>query len=245
MSKLFSTLLLLIILTAFFFILLYISFNFIAPDNPLNQVFRLKIAKIVPLRKIFKLYQVGDARSDYLTIDNFKKLEITVYSFPGESLNPLTKEKIVDQISQIIEQPKQITIVEKNYREETNAEVDDKMIHSLLKAYPVNLKGQANLQIFILDRYSPQPSFAGLVKNAYSIFLFNQPINNISNFETSTYKIETSTILHEFAHLLGAGHVEKDGCILSEKVENITYGRPTMFTTTYCVEDIEKIESAL
>lgn len=196
------------------------------------------------LRKIFKLHQIGDARFDYSTNKNFSSLEIIIYSPDRNIFTSYSQELLLTKLAQIIDKPDGLHITEKNHNINLSGAVDDVFLNKIIASTSVNLKNSAKLQIFFLDEYQSSPTNLGLVKDAYNIFLFTKPLENISYFEKTDELAFVSTILHEFAHLLGAGHVSNDGCLLSEKVENLAFGRPAEIKTDFCPEDIAEIKKS-
>lgn len=240
MKKLITVfLLLLLIIIASAFSLLYLSFNVFEKNNYLNKNYRLKIAHNLFLRKIFKLNQPGDARSDYASNRNFTNLDILVYSPQNLFLDENVKKSLPEKIRMITGKTGQIIITEDSL--EDFSSVNDEDLKSLIKTHPVNFGKNAVLRIFLLPSYDPVPTYAGLVMDPYSIFLFEDSIANISHFEKNSDNAQISTVLHEFAHLLGAGHVKQEGCILSESVEDIKYGRPEKISADFCPADLEEI----
>jgi len=243
MHKIIITLLLIFfIFSLFFFIFLYLSLDFLPKENLINQNYRTKISSNLFLRQVFRLRQVGDARSDYSSSKDFNRLEITIYSPDNFSFSENFKTSLKEKLNQIIDKPGGIVIKEETHDNVENITTDG--IKSLLKSYPVFPKTTARLNIFVIKSFQEVPTYAGLVEEAYSIFLFTAPIENVSHFEKGSDNAYLSTILHEFAHLLGAGHVEKDGCLLSEKVEDLVNGYPSTISTTFCPEDLEEIKKS-
>lgn len=224
--------------------LLYISLNLISSQNFVNQNLRKKLAENIFLRSTLRLHQLGDAKSDFAKDNNFKSLEIRVFSTEGEGLPEDVKQSIIREIEKVVQKPEGVTTKDESL-EENNGEVNDDNILILIKNHPVHLKDKAILQIFLLKKYAPVPTYAGLVKDAYNIFVFKDAMLDISTFEKTSNNAEISTILHEFAHLLEAGHVDDDTCILSAKVEDMTSGRPKEILTSYCPQDLEEIQKAI
>lgn len=241
-------LLLILIITSFSFAILYYFLNINSPDNTINNSFRKKIIASFFLRRIFRLNQVGDARYDFTSNEKFKRININVYYQYGEVLYPQTIEKAAFKIQEITKKPKGITIKKIPITTFIQDHVTDQEINLLTKKYPakwITTDDTVTLQIFILKKYNEFPTYAGIVKDAHNIFIFKDSISDVSDRQATTQDAEISTILHEFAHLLGADHVGNPTCILHEKVENLTDNLPTDINTSYCQEDLEAIQDSL
>jgi hypothetical protein len=106
------------------------------------------------------------------------------------------------------------------------------------------------LHIVYVSKSSQVPSNTGLALTANEIFIFKDTINSLAEREAIRDAVEQSTIKHEFGHLLGLEHVERDGCVMSERVE--VYGnRRFQFDNIpleFCeesLEDLERIKESL
>jgi len=235
-----SSILIIVIGLIFSFIFLYFLLNLLPKENTVNKKLRVTIAKNITLRNILRLNQVGDAKNDYLSDNNFKKLEIIVYS-NHEGITDNVKNNILLELSKTIKKPDGITFRTLPLDNFEKEDVDDIEINNLLDNYPILVNKNAVLHIFILNSYIPNSTYAGIVKDANNIIIFIDPIKKLSFYEKNTDNALTSTILHEFAHILGAGHIDDDNCILSSKVENISYDRPKAIIINFCEKDLEEI----
>lgn len=231
------------------FSVFYYFFNLSKPDNYINNSYRKIILSNHLLRTVFRLDQVGDARFDYAVNKNLPKLKIIIYHQIDNNLMPDTMKTVIGEIKKVIEKPVEISVIEKSFPGNLINPVSDEKLKTLVKANPADwpvFGNTAVLQIFLLGRYTAHPTYAGLVKDSENIFLFMDSIKDISDYQASTEKAETSTIMHEFAHLLGAGHVNDKNCILAGTLENLDEeSMPTYFYTSYCDADLEEINRAL
>jgi predicted Zn-dependent protease len=79
-----------------------------------------------------------------------------------------------------------------------------------------------------------------------TIFLFKDAMKNVSDTDESLIAMEISTILHEFAHLGGAEHIQNTGCIMADTVENLDFfTKIPSIRDSYCKEDLDAINKAL
>lgn len=200
------------------------------------------------LKKVFKLNQIGDARYEYTEDKKFTKLKIIVLKQEDENLSSKTLPALKKEFLRVIKKPEGISLEESFLTDQNNADFNDNDLKNLIKKYPnaSNPKTKAAvLSIFVLKKYAPSPTFAGLVLDSNHIFLFIDAIKDVSREQKSSESVEISTILHEFAHLLGAEHIDSQDCILSQRVENLTYNLPSLILYSYCQIDIDSIETAL
>jgi len=100
------------------------------------------------------------------------------------------------------------------------------------------------LNIIYLTHYKPDPRYLGITINKDTIFIFKGGFEGIGENEKVLRRIEQSTIMHEWGHLLGLGHVESEDCIMSEMVH--FYSDRELWTgevpTQYCAETLYEIK---
>jgi hypothetical protein len=237
------------IATAFTYIILSVSFNLTREDNPVNILLRKKVIPYGWARYILRLSQPGDARFDYGTSGEFRQMDIAVYRQDGVSLDPSAMDIVIREIKRVVDKPEGITLGNPELIDESWDTVSDADLLSLTRKYSPKLYFTGKsvpLSIMVLKKYAPHPTYAGLVTDANSIFIFKDAITDVSDRQVSDRDAEVSTILHEFGHLLGADHVPGNGCILSEQVENTTFfNLPSVITDSYCDTDIDEIRMAL
>lgn len=249
MKKLIEVIILLLIigLTAIFCVL-YISFNLLEPENSINQYLRKRIISDSSLRSIFRLHQVGDARYEYMAKRNIP-ISIHLYYQDGATLTEQTKSLILSRMQFITHKFIQGTLEGPIILRGIPEKVDDEDIKQLREMYAPRFSLTVHavpLNIFVLHYYTPHPSYAGLVEDDHSIFLFKTAIENVSEDVEIIPSMEISTILHEFAHLGGAEHIDDPNCILIDKVERLDFfNKINSIRDSYCEADIKEIERAL
>jgi hypothetical protein len=248
MKNIIITLILLIsVVSIFTFIGLYYFLNIADPSNQVNTMMRRNILKIPLLRSLLRLHQVGDARYEY-TLEQSHALEVYLYYQEGVTLEKITLEKLPEKLNLITRRYFSMNIHDPIILRNISAKVTDADIKSILHTYdsesPIFTQ-TVPLHIFLLKYYLPHPSYAGLVINAHSLILFKQPITYVSEDESSPQAVEISTILHEFAHLLGAEHIDNSECILADTLENLNYYQKIKTRDSFCEEDLEAISQAL
>jgi hypothetical protein len=195
------------------------------------------------------LHQIGDNRFFYARRSPFPKLEISLYYENREELNSQTMDIVIDQLKNVIDKPEGIFVNDPVYLDNQPENYNDADLNRLKRKYNNNssyLDKTARVQIFVLTKYIPKPSLSGMVSDDRDIFLFMDSIRGVSDRQPTTRYVEVSTILHEFAHLLGADHIDNNDCILSESVENVTFlNFPSNIRENYCQIDLDEIKLAL
>jgi len=249
MKRLFEIILLLSIIgVCILYIFLYYTFNLAASDNWINIRYRKIILSRYYLKSLLKLRQIGDARFDYATANNFTTIILRTYIQSGQTLEPDTLNRVAEEIKRSLTGTKKIIIDKPRMLYDMNESADDAQLTELLQLYRpyISLPEKTfTVQIFVLNKYVPEPTYAGLVLNDTSIFIFTDAIRGVSDLQRTPQNAEVSTILHEYAHLLGAEHTDSYNCILLPEVENRTFfNRPAAIVDTYCPSDIEEMRKA-
>lgn len=249
MKKTLITLLLLVVIAlSGIFSLLYYSFNLTDPSNSINQTFRKRVLIYPLLRKMLRLQQVGDARYEYM-YHRALPLEVFLYYQNDVELEAKTLENIQREMQYATHKYMGITVHEPQILHSIPEKIDDENLNAVLDAYAPDtsfLSKTVPLHIFLLGYYTPHPSFAGMVTDAHSMVLFKDAIINVSESQSLKEAVEISTILHEFAHLGGADHIENSDCILADTVENLDYfNKIKTIRDNYCDEDLEAIKKSL
>lgn len=230
------------------FITLYISFNLVDPGNMINQNYRKYALYYSPIRKIFRMDQVGDARYEYM---NYPSRPMTIHLFyqEGITLNDETKNAILERMQFVTHKYVRSTFDGPTILTGLPEKVNDEDMKKLWKTYSKSatlFSTTLPLNIFVLNYYTPHPSYAGLVEDAYSIFLFKDAIKNVAETTDMIPQLEMSTMLHEFGHLGGANHIDDPDCIMVDKVENLNFfNKIPSIRDSYCEKDLQEIQKAL
>lgn len=238
-------LLLIIFLTVvfgFFYVSLNLNYKFTLLE-PVNENFRSYFIKNFTLRRAFRLSQQGDARSDYYSDKQFKKLKVEVYESEFGTLYSSSVNLITGGVDGIIDKPEGVSM-ERKKMDNVPKKVDDPFIDKLSDDIPRFSKNTAVLRIYILSTYKLHPSLVGLTTNAYGFIIFKESVEGSSTKRSLREDLEIETILHEIGHLLGSAHSNYEKCVMN-KVVDVPYSRTSGFIPTkYCLEDLQAIKEA-
>ena len=235
----------------FIFILLTIIYSFFYASfnlgveylKPINDNFRPYTIKNFTLRRVFGLNQPGDAKSDYYSTKQFTKLKVEVYRSSHGDMFETSLELIKNGIDGVINKSEGISIKQMEL-ENVPQEVDDDFIDNLANNIPKYSNNSAVMKIYLLSTYEPHPTLTGLTAGAYGFVIFKNSIEESSESISIKNGLEKNTILHEVGHLLGAKHIEKDGCVMDKIVDVPGKGRINLIPTTYCFYDLQAIKDA-
>jgi hypothetical protein len=83
------------------------------------------------------------------------------------------------------------------------------------------IEKDSNTDLFIiyLSGYKEAPSYLGVTLHADAIFVFKKTIEELGENNDITGRLEQSTVMHEWGHLLGLEHLNYEGCIMSSRVD--------------------------
>ncbi len=105
-------------------------------------------------------------------------------------------------------------------------------------------KNLGYMHVLYLTRSTDEPTNAGMVLSDRAIFIFEDVINDLSERDDIRARVERSTLIHEWGHLLGLNHTTENNCVMSETVE--VYGnRQFQFNNipvTHCTDTIIELE---
>jgi len=101
------------------------------------------------------------------------------------------------------------------------------------------------VNIVYLTTYADKPSYAGLVIHADTLFIFEQGLHSLTSSATQRTRLEQSTLMHEWGHLLGLEHTDLTDCIMASSVD-VYQGNSAWknhIPTTYCWTELDQLNS--
>jgi predicted Zn-dependent protease len=206
-----------------------------------GEILKEYIIKKPQLVSLFNLQKPGDGRFSYLSKGN-KKLGADIYLLDSIVADDDINEWINDMILETT--GRQTTLSVNSLDEiEQKDEYSDDDLNQIIKLISEN-DSNGVLNIVYLLSYKPEPEYLGITVNKNTIFIFKSGFQNLNEKESVLRKLEQSTIMHEWGHLLGLKHLKKEECIMSEKVH--FYSDRELWTsevpTQYCPESLYEIK---
>lgn len=201
------------------YFILFTSFHHLDRGNFFDSLTREPLLKSPITRTVFLLHEWGDARFEYLSPKKdtiFVEIDYQLDKEPGIDVEKITTEMIKDLLGKN---------TEVKYTQDKNipdiADFTDKHIKSILKATRNHKATNTSnyLHIIYLSKSRVEPNNSGWVVGEDEIIIFKDTIDDLSNDPEILARVEESTIKHEFGHLLGVDHIERDNCIMSISVE--------------------------
>lgn len=187
------------------------------------------------------LNEPGDFRYFYLH-SNTTPLSVVVYTAntqPDQQATSWIQKMIVDTTGKqsVVQLIHDFTIPAD--KELTNDQLNQ-IRTALRKRFP-----DASLFVVYGGTYTEQPTNAGVTIHRDTMFIFKSRLTELSQNKAIIERLERSTIMHEWGHLLGLGHVDSEDCIMNEKVEVTGKGPAELneIPVEYCVDELNNLNS--
>jgi predicted Zn-dependent protease len=205
-------------------------------DNWFNANLRAKLSRSVLLRSGLSLNNPGDAAYDYLA-DRKQRVIIEVDVQQGLEFSTGTLAEVERQIMEITGKTVEIRL--SSVVASANSSFNDSDLRQLKDNYHTvrPMKSQAVFYILLVNRYAEDPNQIGTTLGAEGSVVFADAITDL---RTEKSNLEVSTILHEFLHLLGIGHVDEEDCIMNAAIE-VGGIRGRNVSTDFCPTELELI----
>lgn len=145
---------------------------------------------------------------------------------------------------------KQAEIIFQDNLEEEKAAYANGDLNRVRKKLKSSQIGKPVLNVVYLTSYAEKPSYLGVALHRDTIFIFKSTMIELQVNETTRAKLEKSTLMHEWGHLLGLSHVDLPSCIMSssvEVIENRVYSEASI-PTQYCWNseyELEQLRSSV
>ncbi|MBU1149195.1 matrixin family metalloprotease [Patescibacteria group bacterium] len=196
--------------------------------NWFNDQVREYLTRYPLLRGIYALHWDGDAKSDYLSTNDYQKLIVEIDSIEACQKYFINNDSLINQISELVQKPEGVKIVVGDPLD------DDEMVYLDSNSMDRAINGikdrlqdnkskdqHAVLYVLCLDYNRDAPTNIGLTYQDDTVLLFFDEIEKLTKENPDSLPIYLkTTLLHEFGHQLGLGHVDDNNCLMAETIEN-------------------------
>ena len=241
MSKFFT---LCFVVLAFLYVLLLRSFRLADPGNAINQKYRPLFLRSSIARSLLFLDRPGDARFELFSPGDSLSVEIDYQT--GREPDSRIREWMERIAAQTLKKKAQITLSQDSGISDNSAFTDRKLRTLARDTRDRELaKNRAYVHIIYISKSRDFPSNTGLVLTDKDLFIFSDGIDELTDSRNARSLVEESTIAHEFGHLLGLEHVEREDCVMSETVEVYQPGKFQFesLPTDFCEESLRALDN--
>jgi hypothetical protein len=211
-------------------------------NSPFGKTAKNSVLTSSFLVKAFNLDKPGDAKYIYL-LDKNRNINVNIYYSDSYlysmDIDDWVKDIINDTISKnaiVSKKPLQKELLKDYY-------TDDELKH--LAKFARKETDALTLNVFYLSSYKPDPDYLGITLNRDSIFIFKKSLASLGENENISDRLERSTIMHEWGHLLGLPHINEANCVMSDAVH--LYTDRTLWVSEapveYCAETLYLLKS--
>ena len=240
MSKYFTFFFALVVLVYVF--LLY-CFRIADLGNSINQTYRSFFLRFPITRTALLLDRPGDARFELFSPGDSLSVEIDYQT--GREPDPRVGEWMERIAAQTLDKKVRITLA-KEGGIPNNSAFSDRELRKLARDTRDRAlaKNRAYVHIIYVSESADFPSNTGLVLTDKDLFIISDGIEALTDSRNARSLVEESTIAHEFGHLLGLEHVEREDCVMSETVEVYESGKFQFesLPTDFCEESLSALE---
>ncbi len=186
-------------------------------NSALGKDLRLQALHFPAFVQIFNLNQPGDNRLAYLS-DKYPDFSVSIHylqdALPEEEVTTWVTYMIRDTTGKVptVGAPRIMAYP-------TQTSYTDRDLNQIRKTLSIPFTSPAQLKIVYLSAYTPKPDYLGIILHRDTIFIFKDQLRNLQEKPDIMKRLEHSTLMHEWGHLLGLAHVPFSGCIMSEDVE--------------------------
>lgn len=210
------------------------------PESVLAEKLHNQIIRNSELRNILRLKQVGDARFEYLRPEH-STIFVRIFYPSNKRLQAELPSWIKNMIKVTTGKSTQLSLhPSSRLRGLQPLSLEQLRLEAALLPTPTY---QPVLNIVYVSSYAQAPTNVGLVVSDNTMFIFLDQLKSLSSNKIVLKRIEQSTLMHEWGHLLGMEHVDKHNCVMSAKVEVFESRRDqeANIPIEYCFETLTQL----
>jgi predicted Zn-dependent protease len=225
----------LILATIFIFIavgiIALIKFNH---ESASVEIFREQVIKYSALVKLLNLNEPGDAKFEYL--DPGTNLIYAYVYYSDAKPESEVELWVYDMVKITTGKDAKVEFVKLNQPKLDEYQISD--LNDLRNS--LKTKNSPVVNIFYLSRFADGPTNIGLTIHKDTMFIFSDTLNDLTESKFTYKRLEQSTLMHEWGHLLGLLHSKSDNCVMSERVDvdNSYFLKGREIPTEYCTETL-------
>lgn len=246
MKKLATVVLIFLIIITVSYSTIRIASNSSNEANWFNKTWREKFSRVPFFRTIFLLHWDGDARANYLLSDPFTSLRIEIDKYDQCDFSENVITQVVQEIESITGKYGMVTVTESDTIPLAKGQYTSDEIRGMKQRYQDFKSGGGEVALYILciNEYEEIPTNIGHTTQEDGIVFFWYKIFKITKGKEELLDdYVSSTILHEFGHQLGIGHIESPWCLMDESIESPpTDLRLSFIPTVYCDEELKAVQ---
>ena len=220
------------------FVLLLILLHTSSSD--LNSSLKRQASAHPLLREIFQLHSYGDGRADYL-LARYRLISVEIDYLRGYAPGAEVRSELEADLERLTGKQVEVRLDEELPGDVRESYSTEDLLSISARHRRVKTSGdQAGLYILSMTRSKDHKSNVGETLDENSFALFSAEVRSLPDYRADQIKLEESTMLHEFGHLLGLEH--SGSGVMAEEVE-VLGGDIDPSNYWFSGEDLAKIEA--
>ncbi len=238
--KVIQTILIIVVLLFFAFLTVFIYIVKFQNENFIGKEIKKNVLKQPVLVDVFRMNEPGDYRY-YYADESSSQINVVLVSAKGVKINEQSSVWINELVQETIGKNTSITLSSKKI--EYKNSFDDKALNKIRK--DIQNGKDPVLYLIYLSKYQPRHGLVGITVHKDTIFIFKEAMEELNENQELVDRLEQSTIMHEWAHLLGVEHTPDPNCIMSEKIDvnENPYSWKGVIPIEYCNSTLRQIEN--